>query len=200
MDQLLASLPARVLAIGAIIIGFLFFLLNDPPRTVCDVQMEIFKKEQEKFLYPSESGVRKPEIDKDFERCRQGAGPGGCFELFRKLKKLAVDLENLPGECVSDAASHGEIQKGVWGSLKLMVLLAWGETPPLSYVRRNGWLDTSDVALFCKLKTQAVEIFGREAWIQFRDQATSGLPGADRLPKDQIWQRSLVSATCENYR
>jgi len=195
-----ASLPARVVAIGAIILGFLFFLINDPPKTVCDVQLEIFQKEQEKFLYPSKSGARKPEIDKDFEVCRLGAGPGGCFELFRKLKKLAVDLENIPRQCAGAASGRGEIQKGVWGSLRLMVMLAWGEKPPLTYVQRHGWLDTSDVALFCKLKAQAVEFFGRDAWVRFREGATSALPGVEALPKDQVWQRSLISTTCENYR
>lgn len=200
MDQLLGSLPARVVAIGAIIIGFLFFLLNDPPKTVCDVQLEIFEKEQDRFLYPSSSGVRKPEIDRDLEQCRLIAGPGGCLELFRKLKKLVVDVENIPRECASEAGGRPEIQKGLWGSLRLMVMLAWGEKPPISYVQRNGWLDTSDVALFCKLKVQAVEIFGRDAWMRFRDSIGTSLPGADKLQRDQVWQRSLISTTCENYR
>ncbi|MCM2280870.1 MAG: hypothetical protein NDI61_03375 [Bdellovibrionaceae bacterium] len=200
MDQLIASLPARVVAIAAIVLGFLFFMLNDPPKTVCDIQLEVFQKEQEKFLYPAAKGVRKPEIDKDLEMCRLGAGPGGCFELFRKLRKLAVDIENIPRQCTEDAAQRAEIRKGIWGSLKLMVMLAWGERPPLTYVQKNGWLDASDVALYCRLKQQAVELFGREAWMGFRDSSTKDLPGAAQLTREQIWQRSLISTACENYR
>lgn len=200
MEQFLASLPTRVLAIGAIILGFLFFLLNDPPKTVCDVQLDIFQKEQDRFLYPSASGVQKPEIDKAFEVCRQGAGPGDCFDLFRKLKKLALDVENIPRQCTGAASGRSEVKKGIWGSLKLMVMLAWGERPPLTYVQRQGWLDTSDVALFCRLKHQAVEIFGREAWIGFREAVVKDLPGAATLPKEQVWQRSLLSTACENFR
>ena len=202
MDQLLASLPTRVIAIGAIIIGLIFILLNDPPRTVCDTQLEIFKEAQLRFLYQTENkGVKRtPDIQKELANCRQSAGPGGCFELFENLKKMLTDLENVPRQCASAAGGVGEIRGALLESLRLIIMLAWGDKAPVAYTQRYGWLDAADVALFCRLKHQVGVLYGREAWNEFRAAVLKELPQVSTLNSEQVWQRSIVSTSCENFR
>ncbi len=202
MDQLLRNLPARVVAIGAILIGLLLIVLNDPPRTVCDSQLQVFAESQKRFLYPSEkNGVGlRPEFDKGIELCKREPTPGGCSEFFEKIKKMTEDIENLPRSCAENAAATAEIQRGLWLSIDLMVRLAWGEKPPLTYAQRNGWLDMADVALFCRLKRQATDIFGVERWNEFRNSILGQLPGATPIGFEQAWQRSILSTTCDNFR
>ena len=53
MDELLAKTSRTVIVAGALTIGILFIILNDPPRDVCDAQIERFKKSQAGFLYPA---------------------------------------------------------------------------------------------------------------------------------------------------
>jgi hypothetical protein len=202
VDQLFASLPIRVIAIGAIILGFVFIILNDPPKTVCDSQLEVFKDAQGKFIFPIENkGVRRQAvIEKEFETCRQSAEPGGCFELFEKLKRLVADLENIPKQCTSSAGGIKEVKRSVLESLRIFTLLAWGEKAPISYTQRFGWLDTADVALFCRLKHQFLVFYGPEAWAEFRTATFHELPQAGTLTPEQLWQRSIMSTSCESYR
>jgi len=199
LNQFFANLSTRVIAIGAIVVGLIFILIYDPPRTICDSQLEVFKKDQDRFLFSTE--VRRikriPEIERLTDQCRQSAGPGGCFELFSKLGKLAEDLENIPRRCTSEAGRVPEIRKGLLESLALMMMLAWGERPPVSYAQRFGWLDTSDVALFCRLKRQAEAFYGAAGWASYRSEVFKKLPGSEGMPRDQIWTRSLASASCE---
>lgn len=202
MGQFFASLPSRVIAIGAIILGLVALLIYDPPKTICDSQLSVFVQSQGGFLFSSnKNGIsRQAIISKELQNCRNSAGPGGCFVLFEKLRKLVVDLENIPSQCAADAGELRAINAAIWESLRLFVQLAWGEQPPAAYTQRYGWLDSGDVALFCGLKKQAIAIYGREAWLAFRNNIRTDLPKASTLPAEQVWQRSLISASCENYR
>ncbi len=202
MEQLLASLPARVIAIGAIIIGLILILINDPPRTICDTQLEVFKEAQQRFLFKSETnGIsRTPDIEKQLETCRGSAGPGGCFELFEKLKRLLADLENVPKQCSKAASGFAEVRRAIYESARVMTLMAWGDRAPVAYTQRYGWFDSSDIALFCRIKHQAVILYGKEQWEQFRGAVARELPQANTLNPEQIWQRSIFSTSCQGFK
>lgn len=202
MDQFFASLPKTVLALGAIIVGFLLIVLNDPPHTVCDTQLEIFKESQKIFLFErSNKGIKTPpEIKEKFAICQRENSPGGCFELFEKLKKLHVDLRNIPAECSEAVGSLGEVRKWLFSSLELMAQIAWGSKAPSSYTQRHSWYDASDVALFCDLKAQAVKIYGNATFEKFRESVIQTFPGASGMARDQVWQRTIFATQCDNYR
>lgn len=202
MSQFLNSLPKTVLAIGAIIAGFIFIILNDPPRTVCDSQMELFREAQKSFLYPQKSnGIERPaQIEDLIELCQHDNSPGGCFELFVRLKKLAVDLENIPRQCSETASSENAIDKWLWKSLKLMAQMAWGERAPASYFDKHGWFDASDISLYCDLRGSAERIFGPEKFSYWREGVIKDLPGADRLTREQLWSKTIFSTSCDSFR
>ncbi len=200
MDQFINSLPRTVIAIGAIIIGFFLMRLNDPPVTVCDLQMNLFRESQKKFLY-SASDLGKPSMAKEaYEICKGDNSPGGCFEYFENLKKLTVDLTNIPEQCAAKAAEEPQIQTWVQRSLKLMVQMAWGERAPASYVQKNGWFDASDISLFCDLKRSAIRIFGNDVYSQWREEILMSVPDYEKIGREQAWQKSLVSTPCDHYR
>lgn len=202
MDELLRTLPPRLIAICAIVIGLIVILLSDPPKTVCDTQLEVFRESQKSFLYSNQKKevTFRPGVEKAVEACKMHPGPGGCYELFDQMKRVADDLRNIPQACAADAGGVAEIRRALWQTLELMVLLAWGDKPPLTYVQRYGWLDSSDVALFCRLKHQAIAFYGNEEWQAFRVRVSRKFPDATTLSPEQIWQRSLLSTTCENFR
>ena len=200
MDQFLASLPKTVVAIGAILIGFIFMMVNDPPRSACDAQMELFRESQKKFLY-SATEMGKPSTAKEsYEICKGDNSPGGCYQYFEYLKKLNADIANIPEECADKAASEPQIQNWLRKSMNLMVLMAWGERAPASYAQRNGWFDASEVTLFCELKKSAVHVFGTDVYAQWREEMLTSVPGYEKVGREQAWQKSLVSTACDYYR
>ena len=200
LDRLLATLPNWVIAVVAITIGFIFMRINDPPRTVCDLQMENFRDSQKKFLYAGDLKGQLPEVKQGYDACKGDNSPGGCFQYFEQLKKLTVDLGNIPEQCSEKAAEEPQIQAWVLKSMSLMVQMAWGERAPASYLQRNGWFDGSEIALFCDLKKSAVRIFGSDAYAQWRETALTSVPDFSKIGREQAWQKSLVSTPCDYYR
>ncbi|MES2964928.1 MAG: hypothetical protein V4760_13640, partial [Bdellovibrionota bacterium] len=119
---------------------------------------------------------------------------------FQRLKKMQADLVNVPGHCSEDAMADAKISGGLLQSLKLMGQIAWGENGPTSILKRSGWLDASDVALFCDLKKSAIRLMGKLEFETWRDSVVATYPGADLLEGDQAYQRSLFATSCNDYR
>lgn len=200
MNQLLATLPKPLIAIVAILVGYILMRINDPPKTVCDAQMALFQESQKSFLY-SATEFGKPSMAKEaYEICKADNSPGGCFEFFERLKRLNADLANIPEQCSETAAKDEKISTWLQRSLALMVQMAWGERAPASYVQKNGWFDGSEVALFCDLKRSTTHIFGDEVYAQWRESILTSLPDYQKIGREQAWAKSLVSTPCDNYR
>jgi hypothetical protein len=202
VDQFIQSLPKTVLALLAIVIGFLLIIYFNPPHTVCDAQLDLFRESQRTFLYAAtEKGfVRPPEIKHLYNTCQEDNSPGSCFEYFEKLKKLTTDLVNIPRECSATAAGETEISSWLWQSLKLMTQIAWGPKAPQSYLDKHSWFDASDVSLFCELKQNATRIFGEEKFAAWRETTMKELPQADKLSREQVWSKTILSTACDSYR
>ena len=202
MGNFFSSLPKTILAVLALVVGFVFIVLNDPPKSVCTVQLEIFKDAQKRFLYKEQiNSVNRPaQIDELLRNCREANGPGGCNELFFKLKTLNKDLNSVPSQCTSTVADENEVNNYLWKSYRLIVELAWGAKPPAGYERRFAWLDSADLALFCDLKENLTRLYGEERHKKFQEEMFSSLPQASMLTRDQIWQRTILSTRCESVK
>lgn len=195
----LSQIPKELLAIVILVAGLIFFMLIDPPKSQCDVQIELFKKSQGSFVFPQEtkSGSKKPDFDKYLNQCQEANGPGGCFELFQHLKHFNHDLNAVPAQCQTAVASMGEVRKIFDKSLSLFIQLAWGFQPPLSSNLKQGWLDQSETYLFCLVKNDFLKLYELEAWNQITDRTTKDLPGANKISdKQSIFQLSLASLNC----
>lgn len=201
MDQFFKSLPKSVLAFLIISAGIAFFIIIDPPHTLCDSQLEVFKKNQQGFLYtnPKNKSEETPRQEKMLNQCKISNSPGGCYEYFLGLKGLLKDVRTVPDECLSELGDLGSFKKTVWEGISLLADLAWGEKPPETYFEKFGWLNTADVSLFCHLKNTAVTIYGREEWKSFREKKMLSHKGAENMDRKTIWEKTMFSVNCSEY-
>jgi hypothetical protein len=165
------------------------------------------------------NGKKLPaQYGRNIETCRAGNSPGACYELFATLKRVLRDVDAAPNQCLSEMGDIEGLRPAMMASLELLVQLAWGVQPPEPGLSKYGWLETSDLALFCKLKRRALQIFGEEAFEQLRLKVQSKLPGEldldqdplcadckkrraaiETLSNEEIWVRSLFSVRCDQY-
>ncbi len=202
LDQLLNSLPKTVIAIVAIVIGFVVIVASDPPRTTCDTQLELFQQQQSEFLGGKDASgkTRKASIAKLYSICQESNSPGGCFEYFLRLKRLNQDLDLIPKQCSETVAQDSNLKGWVLKSMKLMTEISWGDRGPASITRKNAWFDASDLSMFCALKKNATQIYGVEAMDTWREVTLSNLPEAEKVDRESLYQKSLISTPCEAYR
>jgi hypothetical protein len=202
MDALLRVIPKNMLAFLAIAGGILFWVvIYDPPHTVCDSQLEAVKKTQAKFLYkdPKAKKINTTRYQTLYDNCKVTNQPGGCYELFREMKRLLEDLSNLSRECGAELGAVAEHKKALWDVMDLLLRIAWGTQPPGAYHAKFGWLDTADISLFCSLKNRITTFYGELAWSTFREKMMKELPGAKDLAREQVWDLSLFSENCSRY-
>jgi hypothetical protein len=203
MDQLLGALPKTFIAVVVMVLALLVFRQIQPPKTICDAQLERFHESQQKFLFDR---IRVGETvlpslaKKMFDDCSDNNSPGGCFEYFEMLKKMLIDLSNIPEQCAEPTGEVTEVSTWVWKSMKLMVQMAWGEKAPASYLQRNGWFDSSELTLFCSLRKQSIRIYGNEKFAEWQEGMLKSMPQAETLTREQVWPRSILSTSCDVYR
>ena len=201
MDRFLAQIPKFWLIVGSLTIGILFIVLSDPPKGVCDAQLELFRKNQKDFLYldPKNEFIKTTGFVRDYERCKTSNTPGGCYEFFEKVRKFLTDLDGVPKECLGHVQSEGVIGQSIVQTFDLIVRIAWGSKPPERYNDKFKWLDNSDMALFCRLKTNYDKILGTQALTQKRESYFESLPGTKGLPRQKVWESMILSENCGRY-
>lgn len=201
MNDFLRTVPRPVLVMAVLVMGLGLFIYNNPPHTVCDSQRGFFRDSQKGKLYPIQvkTGVRAPVFPKLLENCKLANSPGGCLEYFMALKKLTHDVNAVPSECVAEIANMPEVKATYLGGISMLVRLAWGEEPP-EIVAKTGWLESSDLALFCELQQVAFRSLEEEEWNQNRNATMGKLRGVEGMQTEEIWQRSLYSLRCESYQ
>lgn len=201
MGNWLAQIPKIWLIIGSFTIGIGYIVLSDPPKGVCDAQMDVFKKIQKEFLYldPKKEFIKTTGFMREYERCQSTNAPGGCYELFDKTKKFLADVEAIPKECVDKVRGESAIKETIVKAFDLMVRIAWGSKPPELYNEKFKWLDSSDMALFCRLKKNYDFILGNEALAKKRESYFEELPGAKALPRQKAWESMILSENCSRY-
>ncbi len=196
----LSQIPKELLAAIVIIVGFFLFTLFDPPKTQCDVQLELFRTSQTNFVFPQDSRftTHLPGFEKNLQRCQESNGPGGCYELFQNLKKFDHDLNALPQQCQATVADLSEIKKVLNQSIPLLIQLAWGSDTPISTNVKQGWLDTSEIYLFCRLKEDFTHLYGPEALNSKFTQVVDALPSTQKSPRPDVkFQYSIASINCK---
>lgn len=199
LDRFFATLSRRALATGSIAFGILFILLANPPRTVCDSQYEEFQKRQIGQLTLDPKLKIKPSktaFHLAVEQCRFSNDIGGCLEFFNILKSVLRDLDVTNENCYSDVGGRNEVKDTLWVSLELITRIAWGEAAPRNYQESAGWLDSTNVALFCDLKETMNRFYGKEKLNSFSRDLLPKLPGGSQIKFSDAWPRSILSKGC----
>ncbi len=198
MPQWLIAIPKFLIVSVAIVFSIIFVMILQPPHTHCDSQTEALQKSQERFIF-KKSPSGKSKILSLIDVCKMSNSSGGCYEFFLAIKNLLRDLDNVSSDCRQQVGQIVEIKNVLWGSLSLMVQLAWGEKPPQYQSERIGWFDHADVALFCELKKTIQVFYDKTSWQQLREAIITQLPGAKQLSRKQQWEKALLSIRCSQY-
>lgn len=198
MDELLRRAPRTLLAFIAIAIGYGLIIAFNPPRTVCDEQIDVFKASQKAFLSRTSAKLSRTAADELYDLCKNDNGPGGCFDFFLNLRNMVDGLERIPKTCASTVAADPLIKKWLLKSMTLMTQIAWGEGSSAVYIsKKHSWLDAADFRLFCRLKAMGTRIYGEDGFGEFRESLLSSLPGAGQMSREQKWSRSIFSSSCD---
>ncbi len=202
LDQFLATLPRRVIAVAVIGLGIMFIVFSNPPKTVCDSQYEHFVDAQKNVLFIDQKRKLKPNktyFEINFDKCKTSNNAGGCFEFFQLLKETLRDLQDTPQTCYSDMGSRSIVKSTLWQSLELITRIAWGEKPPASYREANGWLESPNLVVFCQLKETIQNFYGKPRYTEFAKRVLPELPGAQAFPFEKAWTLSVLAASCQNF-
>lgn len=217
---MLSQIPRPLLVFLVLAIGIALFFFIQEPHSVCNSQLAILKESQGGQIFPKvgKTSQRPPIYSRLVENCKTGNSPGSCYEYFSLLKKLYQDLMGSPQECLQPFGALPEVQRALKEGVQLIVQLAWGEKPPERGLAKFNWMETSDLALYCRLRDLNLKVYGEEAWQSLRLGTYKKLPGeaqifqdgqcanCERIKKapeilsdEEIWARSLFSLRCEQF-
>ncbi len=218
---MLDQIPRPLLVFGVLAAGIAMFFVIQEPHSVCMSQLPVFQESQQGQIFPRQGKTsQRPALyPRLVENCKVGNSPGACYELFNLLRKLVRDLHGSPNECLLPFGEVPEVKKALVEGTRLMVQLAWGDRPPEKVIEKFGWLEASDLSLFCQLKDTMIKIYGDADWDAFRLATHPTLPGEAQIIQDgifanceiikkadavlsseEIWLRSLFSLRCEQFR
>lgn len=197
----LEDIPRPMLVFIVLFIGAAFFFLANPPRTICDVQIDVFKQNQAGIVFPK--GNKQTSISSLYKRslgqCELGNSLGACLEFFSTLRQFAKELKTVQHECLAEVTEVSEVKETLAVGIKTLALLAWGEEPPdLGATNRFGWLEMAELAVYCDLKNIFIQKSGETVWNDWSLQVLKDLPGAGKLQSDDAFVRSLFSLRCES--
>ena len=211
MNSFFASIPKLAIGPIVVVVMILYFIYDDPPKTVCDLQVEIFKKENQSYLYGSaKKGVSfSPEYQRQLALCHQQNSPGACFDWMEGIKKTIRSSHNIPDVCSADQLSFGRRLKQMTGSEDgLGAFKKWLSVSLFTYsqiswndgaVVRQGlynWLDQEDVLAFCQLRREYIRLYGKEAYTQLQNGLHAQLIKLKSKTPKEAWERTVLSYNC----
>jgi hypothetical protein len=218
---MLNQIPRPLLVFGVLLLGIGLFFVIQEPHSVCNSQLEVFKEAQAGSIFPrqTKTGQRPASFPRLIDACKIGNSPGACYDLFSLLKKLVRDLNGSPQECLVPFGKVDEVKRALLSGEQLIVQIAWGDRPPeAGGTARMGWLEATDLALYCQLKSTMIKVYGEEEWESFRLSTQAKLPGEAQIIQDgvclncesikkasevlspeEIWSKSLFSLRCDQY-
>ena len=195
------SLPKTTFVTLVITAGILYIVLSDPPKNLCDAQMDQFKKVNVGVLSlnPKLKTRKQTRFQELFEICQNTKTPGGCYELFAITKQILKNSRSVAPECYRKLANDSAFDNAIWSTLDLMVRMAWGAKAPTVPALKNGWFDPADLNLFCSLKNVSQNVYGKDRYETFQEKYFKELPEASQSSRNDVWARLLFSVNCSNY-
>lgn len=200
--ELFETTPKMVLGPILVLLGLGYFVIADPPKTICDTQFDLFKEKQQKYIYGTKkNNIQQPAVFlRDFEGCRTTNSSGGCFDWLQGLKALRKDVRLLPSECGSKLSALDPFKSYIEKSFWIFTHISWNDTD----VRRRGlyhWLDAEDIAIFCSLKREWVRLNGRPAWKQLEVKLLQDVLNTKKIndkpvSQKEAWERTVLSQSC----
>lgn len=201
MLEFFKQLPKHTLALIVISAGIFLIIVTDPPATVCGEQLKAFKTKQEGFLYKGKDDAFREQTRflQLVDVCIRSNTVGGCYELFQLTRSTLQDIKSFSLECLPKAGGDAAVKDFLNRSLDLLIRLAWGVKPPESINLKLGWLEPTEVALYCQLKDYYQVIYGDGGWSTFREKYLLELPEAQKIGRNEAWGLTILSLDCSRY-
>ena len=179
LEQQLAQMPKMLVALIALTATVVFLFVFNPPHTICDTQVETVKENLVGPVFPAivKKNTLQPQIKNAQQSCKTGHSAGACFDYFSILKMIAKQIDNSSPECRAQVIGVSEIQAALKDGVEIMALAAWGPQPPASPAARFGWMQESELAVFCYIKDVFEKALGEEAWTALRLKVNKKYPG-----------------------
>ena len=201
MDRFLATVPRKILVTLLLVGGVALIVLMNPPHHLCDTQVETFKENVGDFLFlTSSSRVKEVRFPRLLDRCKETLSSGGCYELFLGLRNFLNQFQVVSPDCSSRVGRIRQVNAALTQSLDLLIRLGWGGEPPRTSAMRTGWLGAPELNLYCLLQHRYSRLYGELSWQSFRESYFTALPGASELGREEVWEKSILSIPCEDYR
>ena len=197
----LDRIPKFVLSLIVVLGTLLAWYLTDPPKTLCDIQVDsIRSKLNKKFLRGKEDGWSyRAGIKKHYDFCLQTNSLGGCTRFLNRMDFYEKMIRSIPSECLG----HPSISKfEVWfvRGFKIMSMVAWGEEPPEVEADVPGFLDERYIALYCRLASEHRRLYGDENHNKVVKSLAMNLPGIDKVPRSQRRKKTIFGLSCQRYK
>lgn len=202
MEEFLRNISQKTLVTISLICGVLIILFLNPVHSVCDSQLDLFKKDMTPTLFPKKyksipNAKMKSSISKAQDQCIQSNNSGGCLQLFDMLRSVIKSVSAVPTKCTQQIYSVKEVKTAVVDNIKLIVILAWGSKPPENEYTKYSWFDYIHLDTYCSLKDLILRMDGVKSWERFRETIMEALPGYDVVGRDIAWKRSILSYNCK---
>lgn len=187
-----------VIALG-LMIGYLLY--SDPLHSVCDTQLQVFRKSQSQFL------GRAPKLrlkgysyyDEFYNKCKMSNSAGGCYPYLRGFDSVLRSFKAVDERCRARVAERPRIRKAFGAFIYQLTRLAWGDNGPMQAQQRQSWLSNKDLQLFCKIKNLYLEFYGQEALNKLGRKTMKDIPNPKGLKSNQLKEFSLFGANCFRY-
>ena len=214
LEQQISQMPKMLLALIAMTGTVIFLFVFNPPHTICDTQVDSMKENLAGPVFPTvvKKNTIQPFIKRAQETCKTGHSAGACYEYFSILKMIAKQVDNGSPECRTQLIGVNEVQAALKDGVEIMALAAWGAQPPASPAMRFGWMQESELAVFCYIKDTYEKALGEEAWTALRLKVNKKYPGenatlsnldsegpkaSEKMSDNEIWPKSIFSVRCE---
>jgi len=201
IERLASKLPRSIFVGLVLVVALILIFMLNPPHSVCDSQFAIFKADQTPFLYldPKKPYMKTSGYQASYDKCSASNNLGACADLFGATRQLMSDLASGNPRCHTEFFNKAEVKKALTDTMSLMIRLAWGNQPPASIYEKNGWLNSNHMYLYCELKANFLNHYGKPAYETWREKQMQALPNPKNIDRREVWNRSLVSIDCKPF-
>lgn len=190
MNSFLTRFPKLLVALVVISLATALIIYQNPPHTVCQIQMADFQTSMQGILIPKI--VNKKSVPAVYnsarDACRYGNSTGACSDYIQLTLRIGKDLRKLNSECLADFAKLKNFKAIFDQFTGVLVYGAWGSKAPEENSDRFGWLTEADIAAFCRVKDLYVDIYGKSALDSLMTTIFADLPGSSEV--DEVLAKS----------
>lgn len=183
----------------AISIGVTFLILSDPPKTICDVQEEVYRDTNKSFLFKDSDDTlnRTSLVKKHLKECTNSNTPGGCYSLFQDTRRLIQSFQVINSDCYTSISAIKEVKESLEEIYALFIAISLELDFTDESSKPLRWLTLNDVNLFCRVERNIISLYGSER-VDYLEQKTYRRMDLS-IPFDRFRKFSILSENCQKY-